>query len=139
MEAASLLHDLAKGRRNHAEVAAQILMEMGYPDVALVAGAHMDTKISEHQSINESDVVFLADKLVQGDQLVGLKERHQKKLDDRSYDSRAREAVAARLAKSMKLKEKLEGRLGASIELALAERPEDNYAQQTVGLPSATR
>jgi molybdenum cofactor cytidylyltransferase len=139
VEAASLLHDLAKGRRNHAEVAQQILIQMGYPAVASAAGAHMDINVSEEESIGESDIVFLADKLVQGDRLVGLKERHQKKLDDHSYDSRAREAVAARLAKSLKLRERCEARLGASIDSVLAGRPEENYAEQTVGLSSATR
>jgi molybdenum cofactor cytidylyltransferase len=139
VEAASLLHDLAKGQRNHAEVAAQILMQMGYPAVANVAGSHMNIEVSEDQSINEKDVVFLADKFVQGDQLVGLEERHQKKLDECSNDSGACEAISVRLANSLKLKQKLETRLGGPIELVLDARLEDNHAHQTVGLPVATR
>jgi molybdenum cofactor cytidylyltransferase len=139
VEAASLLHDLAKGRRNHAEVAQQILMQMGYPAVAYVAGAHMNIEVSEDQSISERDVVFLADKFVQGDQIVGLEERHQKKLDECSNDSLACEAIVARLANSLKLKAKLEDRLGRPIEFVLDARPGDNHAQQTVGLPASTR
>ncbi len=72
--AAALLHDLAKGKRDHASVAAEILTEMGYPAVASVVGAHMAVGVLDEQSISELDVVCLADRVVLGDRVVQLEE-----------------------------------------------------------------
>jgi molybdenum cofactor cytidylyltransferase len=139
VSAASLLHDLAKGSRNHAAVAAEYLAEMGYPAVAHVVAAHMGVEVSDDPSIHERDVVCLADKLVDGDQVVDLEDRHRRKLVECSNNKRACEAIAARLANSLKLKRKLESRLGSPIELVLANCSGDNHAQQTVGLPAEAR
>jgi molybdenum cofactor cytidylyltransferase len=139
VSAASLLHDLAKGRPNHAATGAQIIAEMGYPSVAPIVAAHMKIEFSEGQSIREQDVVFLADKLVEGDQVVDLEERHQKKLDECATDERVCEAIAARLANSLRLKRKLESLLDNPIESVLAEPPEENYAQQIEDLPAKAR
>jgi molybdenum cofactor cytidylyltransferase len=137
--AAALLHDLAKGKRDHASVAAQILSEMGYPSVASVVGAHMAIGLLDDQSISERDVVCLADRVVHGDQVVQLEERYRKKLDACSGDGPACEAIALRLVESLKLKRKLEGRLGNTIESLLATPTKDNHVGQSLDLPTETR
>ncbi len=137
--AASLLHDLAKGRPNHAAVGAQMVAKMGYPTVAHIVAAHMKIEFSEERPIRERDIVSLADKLVEGDQLVGLEERHQKKLDECSDDERVCNAIADRLANSLKLKRKIEACLGSSLEFVLTKLPGENYAQQAVDLPAEAR
>jgi molybdenum cofactor cytidylyltransferase len=137
--AASLLHDLAKGQPNHAAVAAEFLTEMGYSAVANIVASHMNIKVSEDPAILEREVVFLADKLVEGDRIMGLEERHQKKLEACSGDERACEAISARLANALKLKLKLERRLGSSIELVLSKASEEKHAQQPVDLPAKAR
>lgn len=137
--AAALLHDLAKGRRDHASVAAEILTEMGYPSVASVVGAHMAIGVLDEQSIDERDVVCLADRVVQDDQVVQLEERYQSKLDACSADGPACEAIALRLADSVKLKRKLEDRLGNTIESLLATPTKDNHVRQSLDLLAETR
>jgi molybdenum cofactor cytidylyltransferase len=137
--AAALLHDLAKGKRNHASVAARILTEMGYPAVAKVVGAHMAIGVLNEESIGERDVVCLADRVVHGDQVVKLEERYRKKLDACSGDGPACEAIALRLAESLNLKRKLEGRLGNTIESLLATPTKDNHVRQSLDLLAETR
>lgn len=142
VEAAALLHDLAKGKRDHASVAAEVLAEMGYPAVASVVGAHMAIGGLDEQSINERDVVCLADRVVQGDRVVQLEERYQKKLDACSGDGPACEAIALRLVESLNLKRKLEGRLGTTIEsllATLATPTKDNHVRQSLDLLAETR
>lgn len=135
--AASLLHDLAKGSRNHASVAERFLREMNFNTVASVVGAHMSVEVlEEDQSISEREVVCLADNLVQGDNVVGVTERYRKKLDEWSYDIGACEAIAGRLARSLSLQRKLEARLGASVESLLRTLDERNHAQEILYLPT---
>ena len=70
--AAGLLHDLARKQPHHATVAAQVLAGIGFPDVAEIVGAHMDIVIHDENPIDEREVLYLADKLVQEDQTVHL-------------------------------------------------------------------
>jgi CTP:molybdopterin cytidylyltransferase MocA/HD superfamily phosphohydrolase YqeK len=72
--AASLLHDIAKGKDKHAEVGALWLKDMGYDEISEIVKEHMELK--EISKIpNEKEVVYLADKLVKGEKLVSIKER----------------------------------------------------------------
>jgi molybdenum cofactor cytidylyltransferase len=138
--AAALLHDLAKGNRNHASVAAQLLTEMDYAMVAGVVGSHMNMGPSEDDStISERDVVYLADKLVEGDRVVALDERYRKRMAECAHDSNACQAIAVRMADSLKLKRKLEAGLGSSIELFVATLSEEQYAGQALDLSIETR
>lgn len=71
---AALLHDVAKGQRRHAEAGADLLAAAGYPEVAHVVAHHMDIR-SQTDRLDEKALVFLADKLVQGEARVTLKDR----------------------------------------------------------------
>ena len=71
LEASCLLHDLVRFRPNHAELAKQLLLEMGYPDAAIVVGKHMDID-GPCNKINEALLLYLADKLCRRGQLVPL-------------------------------------------------------------------
>lgn len=75
--AAGLLHDMAKAkvRRNHARIGARILCSLGFPTVAGSVAMHMDFDYEPSEPLNETAVVYLADKLVQGDRLVTIDER----------------------------------------------------------------
>ncbi len=75
--AAGLLHDLAKPkvRRNHARIGARILCSLGFPAVGGSVAMHMDFDYELGELLNETAVVYLADKLVQGDRLVTIDER----------------------------------------------------------------
>ncbi|HWR30014.1 MAG TPA: NTP transferase domain-containing protein [Negativicutes bacterium] len=74
-EAAALLHDLAKGKRNHARVGGRILQSLGYGPVAASVFRHMDLDFSATDVITETAVVYLADKLIRRDRAVSIEER----------------------------------------------------------------
>ena len=75
--AAGLLHDMAKAkvRRNHARIGARILCSLGFSAVAGSVAMHMDFNYEPGEPLTETAVVYLADKLVQGDRLVTIDER----------------------------------------------------------------
>ena len=70
VKAAAILHDLAKGRPDHAREGERILEDLGFPEVARVVGLHMDCDFEKNAALDEAAIVYLADKLVQGDRIV---------------------------------------------------------------------
>ncbi len=74
VQAAALVHDIAKGRPDHAEAGAALVREFGFPAVADVAARHQTIEF-DGNSIDEGAVVYLADKLVQGETRVSLETR----------------------------------------------------------------
>jgi molybdenum cofactor cytidylyltransferase len=78
--ASALLHDVARDQPRHAEAGADVLESLGYTRVAAVVRRHMslDDRLDD---LGEAQVVYLADKLVEGDRLVGLDERFAARLE----------------------------------------------------------
>jgi putative nucleotidyltransferase with HDIG domain len=81
VEAASLLHDLAKTeclktKDDHAQTGSQQLKRMGYEKVGDVVGQHIWLgKEGDPSSVSEEEIVNYADKRVMHDRLVSLEER----------------------------------------------------------------
>ncbi|MEW6443040.1 MAG: HD domain-containing protein [bacterium] len=81
--AGSLLHDITKTRsietkERHAETGKQLLLELGYPEVAEVVGAHVTFETGDPaQPVNETDVVNYADKRVMHVRVVSLEDRFE--------------------------------------------------------------
>ena len=80
--AGGLLHDLGKTAclgtlRNHAELGAGILEELGYPHVAQVVRehVHLDGDILDPRPLREAELVNYADKRVLHETVVTLEER----------------------------------------------------------------
>lgn len=78
VKASALLHDLAKGRPDHARAGGQILQEMGFTEVGRIVGLHMDCDFQKGGPVGEAAVVYLVDKMVQGDCIVSLPERFRR-------------------------------------------------------------
>lgn len=74
--AAALLHDIAKGRPDHAEAGAALVTRLGFPAVAEAIRHHMDFDFGVGPP-DAAAVVFIADKLVREDRLVALESRFQ--------------------------------------------------------------
>lgn len=74
VRSASLLHDIGKGRPDHARLGADILARSGYPAAAEIVRQHHDLDCIPKRA-DETLVVYLADKMVQGDREVTLEER----------------------------------------------------------------
>jgi uncharacterized protein len=83
VEAASLLHDIAKvasfqTRENHSLAGARVLRELGFPEVAEVVRQHVVLDAgSDHGRITEASLVHYADKRVKHKEIVSLEERFQ--------------------------------------------------------------
>lgn len=78
IRAASLLHDIARGKHNHAAVAAECILKLGYPDVSEIVAEHMILE-SIPLEPSEKEVVYLADKMVLNNHPVTIEERFSAK------------------------------------------------------------
>ena len=120
--AAGLLHDLAKGQPNHAAAGAEILIRMGFPSVAEAVASHTDIIVSEDENVNFKEVVYLSDKLVQGDAVVLPEVRFEKMLDKYAGDPPVRSKIENRLQNAMYIKKKIEACTGRTLEVLMAKR-----------------
>ena len=81
IRAAALLHDITKTRsfqthEDHAETGAQLLSEIGYPEVGRIVGQHVRLESYFASAVpSEAEVVNYADKRVLHDRIVSLSER----------------------------------------------------------------
>lgn len=64
VESAALLHDVLRTKPNHAAAGARLLSDMGYEEVAKIVECHQQIQADNFEDVNESTLVFLADKLV---------------------------------------------------------------------------
>jgi uncharacterized protein len=80
--AGALLHDIAKTRSlreggNHVELGEKMVLEMGYPEVASIVAQHVGGGSEIADTIDEAAVVNYADKRVQHDRIVPLRDRFE--------------------------------------------------------------
>lgn len=77
IRAASLLHDIGKGQPDHAAAGARFLEENGYRLASeIVRQHHRLDRIPDRA--DETLIVYLADKMIQGDKEVSIEERFEK-------------------------------------------------------------
>lgn len=95
VEAASLLHDITKmtcleTKEDHAERGSQLLRGLGYERVGEVVAEHVWlSKQGSPMRVSEEEVVNYADKRVQHDQIVSLKERFNDLMERYGKNQRA--------------------------------------------------
>ena len=109
VHAAALLHDIAKGERDHAAVGGLWLKELDYPELAEIVRQHTEP---DSDALSEAGLVFLADKLVRGETRVALEERFGASLE-KCKTPEAQAAHARRFALARSLKEKIDRLEGA--------------------------
>ena len=109
VHAAALLHDIAKGERDHAAVGGLWLKELGLVELAEIVRQHTEP---DSDALNEAGLVFLADKLVRGEQRVELEERFGASLA-KCRTPEAQAAHARRFALARSLKETIDRLCGA--------------------------
>lgn len=76
--AAALLHDIVRKEKNHASVGALKLKNMGYETIGDIIATHMDIDVDLNMPLNENELLFLADKLVNEDEVCGFEKRFEK-------------------------------------------------------------
>lgn len=120
VRSAALLHDIAKGRKNHEAEGGRLLDAAGFPDAARIVAAHRDVRLPGDAPLTEREVVYLADKLVSCDRLVSVARRFQEKLDRFGGDPEARVAISGRRDRALAMLARVERETGRSIGDILA-------------------
>jgi CTP:molybdopterin cytidylyltransferase MocA len=121
VEAAALVHDVAKGTPDHAGAGADLLTDLGFPGVGAVVREHMDLTATCKGQLTETEIVFVADKLVKGDRPVDLNERFADKLDRYGDDPAARAAITRRRGQTFAVRDRIESRLGYPMQDVFAQ------------------
>ena len=116
VRSAALLHDIRRNEKDHALTGAMFLRTCGYAQVAEIVAAHMDMKSTEGEFSTESEVVYLADKLVMGQRCVPLKERFSAALARHKGDENALISILRRQEQAEKIKGKVERIIGCTLE-----------------------
>jgi molybdenum cofactor cytidylyltransferase len=136
--AAALLHDMARQQPDHANVGADILNNLGFPEVSEIVRSHMDITESPKGPITEEEIVYLADKFVQADRIVPMENRFTEKLKRHATAPHVREAVMERFEKAMAVKARWEKAAGKPIGTILTDSSlaEEKYEPVGPGLSS---
>ncbi len=110
VQAAALVHDIAKGQPDHAEAGAALVREFGFPSTAGVAARHHTYAFAGHT--DEAAVVYLADKLIEGEARVSLAARFAPAFARFANDPAALAGAMRRYADAQAILSALEARIG---------------------------
>ncbi len=110
--AAALLHDVARAEPRHGDAGADLLERLGYPRVARIVRRHVYLGAALRDDLDETQVVYLADKLVQDDRIVGVEERFAARFARYAGDRAALEGVRARLQEARLVQARVAAALG---------------------------
>ncbi|MBP2663305.1 MAG: mobA 1 [Firmicutes bacterium] len=110
--AGGMLHDIAKGKPNHPKRGERLIKSKGFSALAGIIASHMDLELTPEQVMDEVAVVFLADKLVQGDRLVSLSERFSLPLEKFSSNPEILAAVLHRQRTAEVIRDRVTGLVG---------------------------
>jgi len=111
--AAALLHDLAKGKPAHAAESARIVREMGYDGVAKLIETHTDIVPGTGDEVSAAELLYLADKLVNGDRVVPLSERFGRAMDRYGDKPETADKIKIRQDNAAGILLRIEARTGA--------------------------
>jgi molybdenum cofactor cytidylyltransferase len=119
--AGALLHDVAREQPRHAEAGAELLERLGHRRVAAVVRLHARLGDRAADEPDEAQVVYLADKLVQGSSIVGLDVRFAVRLERYAGDPEARAGVLARKQEAQRVLRRVEEIVGGPVGEVLPE------------------
>ena len=106
IEAAGLLHDICRKEKNHAAAGAAEINRLGFPKTAVAIETHMDITPGRGAPASVPEIIYLADKLMDGDSLISLAERFEKK--SASYGSEADASIKKRFAAAREIYAKIQ-------------------------------
>lgn len=129
--AAGLLHDMAKGKPDHVKSGEKLLKELGFPAVAKIVGLHRDIFPRKNDDLNEEEVLYLADKMVRGNRLVPLQESYQNAKKRFASDPQAGAAAEKRWADTFVIQEKVEKKIGRTLEYFFTEPLQNDLFTET--------
>ena len=110
--AAAWVHDIAKGQPRHAAAGAEMVSAFGFPELAPTVARHMDAP-DDAMRLDEGAVVYLADKLIQGERAVSLEARFGPALIRFADDPEALAGARRRFAGALAVRDAIEARIGS--------------------------
>jgi CTP:molybdopterin cytidylyltransferase MocA len=119
--AGALLHDIARDQPHHAVAGADLVGGLGYPRVAAVVRCHARLGARAADEPDEAQAVYLADKLVQGTEVVGLEARFAARFERWAADPDALAGVRERKEEAQRVLRRVEQVLGGPIDEVLPE------------------
>lgn len=127
LRSAALLHDVRRLETHHAEAGAAFLRTHGYGAVAALTAVHMELPDSLAPALDEANLLYLADKLVDDHRVVSLTTRIAGLETKYQDDPKALRRGRKRLERASSVARLLEATLGKSPEdlLAPLETPEN--------------
>jgi molybdenum cofactor cytidylyltransferase len=81
----------------------------------------MDIRVQPQEPVSAGEVIYLADKMMQGDRFVSLEERFAERIKLHADDQELNRAVAERLTNARFIRQRMESRLGRPIHDVLVE------------------
>jgi CTP:molybdopterin cytidylyltransferase MocA/HD superfamily phosphohydrolase YqeK len=114
LELAARLHDIRRTEPHHAECGAQTLLDAGHPRLAELVRQHMLPSEAEWERVSEITVLYLADKMADGDRVVSIEERYAKRLTT-VPDGAPHQAVERNFSVAMAIKSRMEAIIGETI------------------------
>ncbi|BAH77950.1 DVU_1551 family NTP transferase [Solidesulfovibrio magneticus] len=121
VEAAALLHDVAKGRPKHEQAGGELLFALGFEVAAAIVAAHRDIALAPDAPVTEREIVYLADKFVHGRWLVPVPVRFGQKLDLFAHDPQAVAAITRRRQNALTVLARVEAGLSRPLPDILAD------------------
>lgn len=116
VKAASLLHDVAKGKRQHEAAGGELLASLDFTIAAPIVAGHRDCVLTDDAPLTEREIVYLADKFVFGRWLVPVAARFGQKLDLFADDPEASAAITRRRENALRVLARVEAQTGAKAE-----------------------
>jgi HD superfamily phosphodiesterase len=110
LTAAAELHDILKVEPDHAQRGADFLAENGFPEAAELVRGHMD--LPETPSV-EAQLLYLADRYVNGSTLESLQERERRMTQKFAGDEAAQRAALRRIEVARDIERQVENLTGA--------------------------
>lgn len=95
-QVSGLLHDIAKGHAHHEQEGSRWLHALGFDRVAAIVAEHKDLHWTPERGISEKEMVYLADKLVRGSEVISVNQRFEEKLRLYRDDPEAVQAIRGR-------------------------------------------
>lgn len=114
VQAGALLHDVAKGKKNHAEEGAKIVKEFGYECLSEIIFEH--TELKNFSEISEKEIVYVCDKLIKGTKLVTLDNRFEWAFNKYQNELEILKNINKRYEHAKKIKEAIENIIGDGLE-----------------------
>ena len=108
---AALLHDVRRTEKNHATKSAEYIRKKGYPQIANLIVMHHSDVLSAKNKLELHEILFYADKLVQGDRIVSIEERFEKSFEKCKGIPEAEEKHHRLYQKTIEIEKKLDENL----------------------------